>query len=127
MLDGSGDVATLAQAPSSSNGDIESLFNLLIIAIILGGVLSQFVGTLPSTAAVFAGTFGFGSWFGGSIFLAFMAALFASVFHLISRLSGGGGGPGSGHSGGYGGGGYSGGGFSGGGGSFGGGGASGGW
>ena len=127
VLDGSGDVATLAHAPSSSNGDIESLFNLLIIAIILGGVLAQFVGTLPSTAAVFVGTFGFGSWFGGSIFLAFMAALFASAFHLLSRFSGGGGGAGGGHSGGYGGGGYSGGGFSGGGGSFGGGGASGGW
>jgi uncharacterized protein len=127
VLDGSVDVATFKQAPPRSKDDIGSLFNLLIIAIILGGVLAQFMGTLPSTAAVFAGTLGFGSWFGGSIFLAFMAALFASVFHLVSRLSGsgGGGGYGGGSSGGYSSGG--GGGFSGGGGSFGGGGASGGW
>jgi len=126
VLDGSADVATLRQTLSSRSDDIESLFNLLIITIILGGILAQFVGTLPSTAAVFAGTFGFGSWFGGSIILAFMAALFATAFHLLSRLSGsgGGGGYGGGSSGGYSSGG---GGFSGGGGSFGGGGASGGW
>jgi uncharacterized protein len=126
VLDGSADVATLRQTLSSRNVEIENLFNLVIITIILGGVLAQFMGTLPSTATVFASTFGLGSWFGGSIILGLMAALFASVFHLLSRLSGsgGGGGYGGGSSGGYSGGG---GGFSGGGGSFGGGGASGGW
>jgi uncharacterized protein len=126
VLDGSVDVQQFQSSPSSKNVNFEYLFNVVIIIVILGQFLSQFMGTAASTGTVFGSSFGLGSWLGGSLLLGFMAALFASAFHLVSRLPGGRGGGGGGY-GGYSGGSSGGGGFSGGGGSFGGGGASGGW
>jgi len=130
VLDGSTDVSQLSSSPTGKKENIENLFNVLMIVLVVSMFIPRFMGTGASTATVFASIFGLGSWFGGSIILALMAAVFASVFHLVSRSSGdsgygsgGYGGHGSGGS--FGGGG--GGGFSGGGGSFGGGGASGGW
>jgi uncharacterized protein len=138
VLGGSYDVAKAKRAAPAKQDRVELFFILVIISIVVGEFLANFMGTVASTGSVFAGSFGIGSWLGGTMGMGFLVAVVASIFHLFARTSGtggrggyGGGRYGGGYYGGYSsGGGFSGGGFGGfggGGGSFGGGGASGGW
>jgi uncharacterized protein len=134
VLGGSYDVAKAKRAAPAKQDRVELFFILVIISIVVGEFLASFMGTVASTGTVFAGSFGIGSWLGGTLGMGFLVAAIASIFHLFARASGtggrggyGGGRHGGGYYGGYSSGGFGSGGFGGGGGSFGGGGASGGW
>lgn len=134
VLGGSYDAATIKKTSDAKQSRFELFIILVVIAFILGEILATRIGTMASTGSVFAGSFGAGTWLGGTMGMGFLVAIAASVFHLFARASGTGGGGGrfggGGYFGGYSSGGFSSGGlggFSGGGGSFGGGGASGGW
>lgn len=136
VLGGSYDAAKARRAKPAKQDRFELFFILVIISIVVGEFLAGFMGTVASTGTVFAGSFGIGSWLGGTMGMGFLVAVVASIFHLFARAAGtggrggyGGGRHGGGYYGGYSSGGFGSGGFGGfgGGGSFGGGGASGGW
>jgi uncharacterized protein len=91
VLGGSYDISKAKKTPQAKQDRFELFFTLVIIAIVLGEFLASFMGTVASTGSIFAGSFGMGTWLGGTMGMGLLVALVASVFHLFARAAGTGG------------------------------------